>query len=145
LRCNCFISYLLTRGRQNTSKSAAEQSAVLLKFGNAAHKLDKAIDAVPPRQEGIGASVLDFLTSNVSSASNDTYKTALQQDLLDRIYQEDQQRQRGAAAGDEQVVLSSSSYHDLEIKFISCLSFIGMDDRESRITKAYESTFQWIF
>ncbi|RYP45338.1 hypothetical protein DL768_008302 [Monosporascus sp. mg162] len=135
---------LLTSLRQIASRSADEKEAVLRMLGAKTQELGRQIDMAASKQEAIGMSMLNFLTTNMSSAARGTYRDSLLQDLLLNIYQ-DRGVEAPAEIRDTAPTLSARCRWELEQKFLARLRFTGMEEREVQITEAYERTLQWVF
>ena len=91
--------------------------------------------------EGIGSSLLVYLTSKLDSSEREQEQKIWREDLVSAIYHSD-------AAIDEKSegpFISETRRKPLQTAFIDQLRYPRMDDRHGRIAKAYEKTFQWVF
>lgn len=100
------------------------------------------VNQVATGAEGIGSSFLDFLTSKIDSADRAQKKNDWQNSLVAAIYQN---IECGSTSDVSALSLPSSRRESLQSVFLDRLSYPGMQDREERITKAYENTFRWIW
>lgn len=105
-------------------------------------RLEETCSRVTLGKEGIGAAILNILTSQVGSAVQAHEKQSLQKDLIAAIYQDSE--------ADNMTNTSNASIPEyrreqLREGFLDRLRYPGMEDREGRIAEAHEKTFQWIF
>lgn len=88
--------------------------------------------------EGIGASLLDFLTAKIKCSERKTW----QREFITAIYRDWEKSIERDVSG---LSISADRRKTLQSAFITRLRYPGMEDREGRIADAYEKTFQWIF
>ncbi|KAH0559273.1 hypothetical protein GP486_004211 [Trichoglossum hirsutum] len=126
-------------------KSLDQQEMVLHQLGavnEGTRKLEGMVNQVTTSTEGIGASVLDFITSNIKFLERTSERRNWQKDFIAAIYRD------GENNVDREISAPSISEHrekSLQSAFVARLRYPGMEDREWRIADAYENTFQWIF
>lgn len=92
--------------------------------------------------EGIGSLFLEFLVEKAGIEARDNEKSSLQQELMREIYgssETDFEKKRLPPS------VSETRREDFHKALLAKLHYTGMEDRESRVVEAHESTFQWIF
>lgn len=93
-------------------------------------------------KRGLGAVLSDFLASKIGPSDLAHEKRALKEDLISALYTNNESH------ATNHVVLPSITpdrEEHLRTVFSDRLSYRGINEREVRIERAYEKTFQWIF
>ena len=119
---------------EHASKSAEQQEIILRELG--------AIQNQSLNVGGIATSILEYLTSRRGQQHRSSESTRLlKQDLIkaidETVYNEDQ-------VEPIHIYLSHDGRERAQSLFLASLQYDGMVDREGRIARAHESTFQWI-
>lgn len=91
--------------------------------------------------EGIGASIMDFLTAAINDP-DDRQKRSWQTALINAIHENEEDSTKRDLSD---LAITPDRRQILQSTFIARLRYSGMEDREERIAEAYEETFQWIF
>ncbi|KXX78252.1 Vegetative incompatibility protein HET-E-1 [Madurella mycetomatis] len=124
-------------GVSDATKPIEEQKKLIDQL-NAAQReneeLRKRLGRSPNTEQGIGTSVVEYISNSVGEDASKDLERSLQEALVDD----------GQVHG-QRPVLSDHRKRNLEARFLSALSYEGMDDRESSIAKAHEKTFKWVF
>lgn len=107
-------------------------------------RLGKRLDDVFSRQEGLGSTILDLITSGITSPGRKTFGSSLRENLIEAVYDSSHRSDSGNIAAakfeipeEERVILRK--------KFISKLHYVGMYEREQTVAAAHQATFRWIF
>jgi hypothetical protein len=87
--------------------------------------------------EGIGASILDFLTAGLNDRDN-RQKKSWEMALVAAIYEDEKHNTDSDISGSSIIPVRQKT---LQSTFIARLRYHGMEEREERITDAYEETF----
>jgi hypothetical protein len=133
-----FSSLIILRSEQ-ARKSLSQQELVLTQL-SAIHQDTQRLkeSASSLTAEGIGSSLLDFLTAKLNQGG----KKAWQRELITAIYED---HKSDTAKDVSDLSVPSGRRKTLQSTIIARLRYPGMEDREGRIADAYEKTFQWIF
>lgn len=105
-------------------------------------KIEGIFSQVANNAKGIGPAFLDFLTSKIDLPDRAQEKSNWQKDLVAAIYQIDD---AGFESNVSALSVPIDRQKNLELVFLDRLRYPGMQDREQRIAKAHENTFQWIW
>ena len=105
-------------------------------------KLEERYSQVELSKEGIGAAILNIMTSQMSSTVRAHEKQSLEKDLITAIYQD---RATDNVKNASITSISVSRQGRLRDVFLKRLRYPGMEDREGRIAQAHEKTFRWVF
>lgn len=100
------------------------------------------VSKVAASAEGIGPVFLDFLTSKIDPPDRAQEKSDLQKNIVTAIYQDAEKRPKNDVSTPS---IPNGRRETLESVFLDRLRYPGMQDRQERIAKAYEETFQWIW
>lgn len=92
-------------------------------------------------EQGLADPVLSFVTSKIDENDRDGFKYWIQRKIISTI----QENEPKAPEVFMSPSISDSRRIEFERRILESLYYDGMDDRESRVAAAYESTFQWIF
>ena len=105
-------------------------------------RLEEKYSQVALSKQGIGAAILNILTSQVGSTVQAHEKQSLQKHLITAIYQDSATENMTNAS--IPLIPVERQEHLREV-FLGRLRYPRMEDREDRIAQAHEKTFQWIF
>lgn len=100
------------------------------------------VSQVATSAEGIGPSLLDFLTSKIDPLDRANRKSDWQKSLVAALYQESENSPKSDISTP---CVPDNRRETLVSVFLDRLCYFGMKDREERIAKAYENTFRWIW
>ena len=119
-----------------------QQRAVLDQLGAVFEGTQKLEGMMNQITDNIGTAFLELLTSKIDPSERKDVKRNWQQEFISTIYQNAED-----SATHEAPTLEVPEYRRarLQKELIKPLRFSGMEDREERIAKAHEKTFQWIF
>lgn len=137
-------AYLQSQSDQGR-KSLHHQDMMLHQLGTiyeSTRKIEGIFSQVENNAEGIGPALLDFLTSKMDPPDRAQEKKKWQKDLVAAIYQIDD---AGSESNVSALSVPLGRRKTLESVFLERLRYPGMQDREQRIAKAHEKTFQWIW
>jgi hypothetical protein len=90
--------------------------------------------------EGVANTILDYLASKASFSNKLEMAESLRTGLVTEIYQEDAGLESNIA---HLIPLRPERRRKLQDHILSSLQYETMDERQTRIPKAYESTFEW--
>jgi hypothetical protein len=89
--------------------------------------------------EGIGTCLVNFLTFSANPAEIKSWR----REFIITILHQNADKGEGRSA--LPMSISTDRQKALQSSFIARLYYVGMHDREERITDAYDKTFGWIF
>ena len=141
-----FNALRLTFGVSHQGQQSIErQEQILDQIGvvqAGTERLEEKYSQVALSKQGIGAAILNILTSQVGSTVQAHEKQSLQKHLITAIYQDSATEITTNAS--IPLIPVNRQEHLREV-FLSRLRYPRMEDREDRIAQAHEKTFQWIF
>jgi hypothetical protein len=136
----CLVhSFLIFLTSHYACQSVIQQEAILQEL----HVVQGNTKAINPL-DGFGTSVLDYVTSKLSKREQARERKLLREDILCTI-------RRGSTNNPEigsspvDISVSEETHQRFLSALLVSLHYFGMDDREGRISKAHQSTFQWLF
>lgn len=139
-------SALLTFVISQQGQQSIEQQTQVLNHVSAiragTNRIEERYCQAAMNEQGIGAAILNALTSQLGSLVQPHGKQGLQEDLITAIYQNSTTE---SATRSPVPLIPVARQEHLQKVFLDQLQFPGMEDREERIAQAYEKTFQWIF
>lgn len=138
LKLTIDVSHQGQQSIERQEQVLAQISAV--QAGN--QRLEERYSQVELSKEGIGAAILNILTSKAGLTVQAHEKQSLQKDLITAIYQG---RATDNVTNEPITSVSVSRQEHLRRIFLDRLRYPGMEDREDRIAQAHEKTFRWIF
>ena len=138
LKLTIDVSHQGQQSIERQEQLLAQISAV--QAGN--QRLEERNSQVELSKEGIGAAILNILTSQVGLTVQAHEKQSLQKDLITAIHQD---RVTDNVTNASITSISLSRQEHLRDVFLNRLRYPGMEDRENRIAQAHEKTFRWIF
>ena len=116
---------------QHLKQSQSRHSDIL-------EKLDRLLS----NQQGIGSSAISYITTVMRDAPEGLDRE-LQDALVDVVYTSEAMVQDDRRL--ESPVVSTAREQALTTSILSALEYDGMLDRESTVTAAHETTFEWVF
>ncbi|KUJ13754.1 uncharacterized protein LY89DRAFT_752926 [Mollisia scopiformis] len=131
--------HILVSLREQARKSLSQQEQILTQLaaiGQHTQRFECSTRNLTA--EGIGSSLLDFLTAKLGQSG----KSSWQREIVSAIH-EDHTSEATQDVSD--FAIPTHRRRVLQSKILALLRYSGMDDREERIVEAYEETFQWIF
>lgn len=96
---------------------------------------------LPFESEGLASQILEFVTSKLKASIRRESNSWLKQELME-VIQRDEMPPRIEPSAFQ---ITQPRLEKLQVRIMNSLRYLGMEDREERITEAYGNTFQWIF
>lgn len=107
--------------------------------GSGTDRIEDAISRLKADGEGFGTLLLGLLVQRQNNPTSPWIR--LQVDIATELYNDKSSREIDQFA----VSISEHRRQILQTKFLHHLRYDGIKDREERIAKAHQATFQWIF
>jgi hypothetical protein len=90
--------------------------------------------------EAVGTSILGFVAAKLSPQNQAGTRKDLESRIVAEIYKSGEFKIEDES---DQLYVAGPRRGEMETAFLARLCYSGMEDREERIAKAHEKTFQW--